>query len=210
MRTRLMPVLIAAVLSLALAGCLVQTTIDAKGGGTLKAEMRGAKNTTLDAAKRGFQGPGVTITKATMDADKHAVIEIAYKDFRTLGQLGQFNNVKFTMTDDDKAKTRTATAVVKATKPMTVSDEQLAYFGKDVTISVTAPGEVTSTNGTQKGKTVTWTTPLNTILGGTETTYTVTYKNSGKPLGDAPTPAPTPAAATPAAAAAATPQPKKK
>jgi len=108
MRTRLMPVLIAAVLSLALAGCLVQTTIDAKGGGTLKAEMRGAKNTTLDAAKRGFQGPGVTITKATMDADKHAVIEIAYKDFRTLSQLGQFNNVKFTMTDDAKAKNTTA------------------------------------------------------------------------------------------------------
>ena len=144
-----------------------------------------------------------------MDAEKNAVFDITYKDFRTLGQLTHFNYVTFTMTDDAKAKTRTATAGAKTTKPLTAPDEQWAYFGKDVTISVTAPGEVISTNGTQKGKTVTWTTPIKTLFDGTETTYTVTYKNSGPPLGELPTAAPTPAAATPAAAAAATPEPTK-
>ena len=70
------------------------------------------------------------------------------------------------MTDDAKAKTRTATAVVKYAKPLKLTDEQLKYFGKDTTVSVTLPGDIVKTNGKKKGrKTAKWTIPLNTLLG---------------------------------------------
>ncbi len=217
MRTRFLPVLLVAALTLALAGCLVQSTLDDKGGGTMKVELRGDQNSTVDKVKAFFQGPGVTITKATMDDQKNAVIELSYTDFRTLSALKQFENTTFTMTDDAKAKTRTASAVVKSAKPVKLPDEQLKYFGKDATVSVTVPGDIVKTNGQKKGsKTAKWTIPMNTLLGQGETEFTVTYKNSGAPLPALPPAAATaPAAATPAAAAApatpaaATPQPKK-
>ena len=199
MRTRLLPVLLVATLTVALAGCLVQSTIDEKGGGTLKMELRGDQNSTVDRVKALFAGPGVTITTATMDENKNAVVEISYTDFRTLGALKAFDNTTFTLTDDAKAKTRTASAVIKPTKPVTLQDEQLKYFGKEVKVSFTVPGDIVKTNGKKKGKTATWTVPLNTVLGKDDTSFTVTYKNSGPPLSDLPTPAATPQAAAPAA-----------
>lgn len=216
MRTRALPVVIVAALTLALAGCLVESTLDAKGGGTMKLEMRTTPNSSLEKLKANFKGPGVEIKKATLDDKQHFAIELTYTDFRSLGALRQFDNTTFTLTDDEKAKTRTATAVTKYAKPMTLPEDQVKYFGSDVTVSVTVPGEVVKTNGKAKGKTVKWEMPLNKLLGAAETTFSVTYKHDGPALPPAPTAAATPAAAaksagTPAAkpAAAATPQPKK-
>jgi LppM domain len=220
MRSRFLPVLLVVALTVALAGCLVQSTIDEKGGGTMKVELRGEVNATVDKIKAAFQGPGVTITNATMDDEKNAVVEFTYTDFRTLGALKQFGNTVFTMTDDEKAKTRTASAVVKADRPVQLPADQLKHVGKDLTVSVTVPGEIVKTTGKHKGKSATWTIPINTLLGGTATTFSVTYKNSGPPLAALPAATPatpaaaapaaaTPADAAPATAAAATPQPKQ-
>jgi hypothetical protein len=197
MRTRTLPVLLVAALTFALAGCLVESTLDAKGGGTMKVEMRTSPNNTIEKVKAAFKGPGVEITKATMDDKKNVAIELTYADFRGLGALKQFENTTFTLTEDAKAKTRTASAVTKYARPLTLPDDQVTYFGKDVTIAITVPGEVVKTNGKAKGKTVKWEMPLNKLLGSPETTFSVTYKHDGPPL---------PAAG---ASAAATPPPKQ-
>ena len=217
MRTRTLPVLLVTALTFALAGCLIESTLDAKGGGTMKVEMRTTPNSSIDKIKAKFEGPGVEVTKAKMDDKQNVTIELTYTDFRSLGALKQFENTTFTLTEDLKAKTRTAGAVVKYAKPMTLPDDQVTYFGKDVTISLTLPGEVVKTDGKAKGKTVKWEMPLNKLIGSPETSFSVTYKHDGPPLPPAPAaPATTPQAAAPAAAApaaaqpaAATPQPKK-
>ena len=67
-------------------------------------------------------------------------------------------------------------------RPLTPPDDQITYFGKDVTISITVPGEVVKTNGKAKGKTVKWEMPLNKLFGEAETTFSVTYKHDGAPL----------------------------
>lgn len=197
MPTRTLPCLCVAAFAVALSGCLFESTLDAKGGGTMKVQMRTTPNSTIENVRASFTGPGVEITKATIDDKKNVAVELAYADFRTLGALKQFENTTFTLTEDRKAKTRTASAMTKYARPLTLPDDQLAYFGKDVTITLTVPGEIVKTNGKAKGKTVTWGMPLNKLLGEPETTFSVTYKHDGPPL---------PAAS---AAADATPQPTK-
>lgn len=199
MRVRLVPVLLATSLLLSLSGCLIESTIDDKGGGTLKVEVRGTPTDTLDKLKARFAAPGVEIVTATMDDKKNAVIEIKYQDFRALGALKQFENVTFSLTEDAKAKTRTATAVAKYARPVTLPEDQLTYFGKDVKVSVTVSGEIVKTDGKGAGKTATWTMPLNTLLGTPQSTFSVTYKHSGAPLPPQAPAATTPAATTPAA-----------
>ena len=208
MRNRLLPVLLVTALSVAVAGCLFDADSNEKGGGTMKVEMRAAPNTTLDKLKKAFEGPGVTITKATMDERQNAVVELKFDDLRQLGALKQFDSTKFALTEDAKEKTRTASATVKAAKPVTLPEDQIKYYGKDITVSVTLPGEIVKTDGKKKGKTVSWTVPLNTVLSGKETSFSATYKHSGEPLAAVPAaaattpsgaaPAKAPAAATPA------------
>ena len=202
MRIRALPVLLVALSAIALAGCLVESTLDAKGGGTMTVKTRGAPNDTLDAVRARYQGPGVAIVKATMDDKKNITVDLTYTDFRKLGGTRQFESTTFTLTEDAKAKTRTATAVTKVAKPLKLPPDQITYFGKDVTIAITVPGEVVETNGKAKGKTVRWTTPLETLFGDSASTFSVTYKHSGAPLTEA-------AAGTPAAASATPPAAKK-
>jgi len=200
MRVRTVPVLLTTALLLSLAGCLVESTLDEKGGGTLKTEVRGGPTDTIDKIKARFTGPGVEVTKATMDDKKNAVVEIKYDDFTKLGALKQYENVTFTLTEDLKAKTRTATAVAKYARPVTLPDDQLKYFGSDVALALTVPGEIVKTDGKSKGKTATWSMPLNTLLSTPTSTFSVTYKHDGPPLAKAAAATDgTPAAATPAA-----------
>jgi hypothetical protein len=207
MRVRLVSALLAVALLPSLSGCLIESTIDDKGGGTMKVELRVAPTESLDKVKARFTAPGVEIVKATMDDKKNAVIEIKYQDFRTLGALRQFENVTFSLTEDTKAKTRTAAAVAKYARPLTLPDDQLAYFGKDVKVSITVPGDIVKTDGKGTGKSASWTMPLNTLLGTPESNFSVTYKHSGAPLAkQAAAPAATaPAAKAPDAKAAGTP-----
>lgn len=206
MRTRSLPVLFAVTLALALTGCLVESTLDAKGGGTLKMQVRGGPQETIEEVRSRFQGSGVELTKATMDDKKNISVALTYTDFRKLGGLRQFENTTFTLTDDAKAKTRTASAVTKFARPVKLPEDQLKYFGNEVTVSLTVPGEVVKTDGKAKGKTVTWKMALDKLFSAPETTFSVTYKHDGPPLAAEATPAATKAAG---AAPAATPAAKK-
>ena len=51
-------------------------------------------------------------------------------------------------------------------------------FGKDITISLTFPGEVVKSNATTtKGNNATWVIPHNDFSAAKETTFNATYKN---------------------------------
>ena len=176
MSVRIAPLLLTPALMLVLSGCLVDSTLDDKGGGTMKVELRGSATDTLSRVKARFTSDNSEITSATMDDQKNAVVELKYKDFTKLNTLPQFKEINFSLTSDAKAKTKTASATTKHDKPITFNDEQLAYFGKELSVSITVPGEVVKTNGQAKDKTVTWKMPLNTYLSAPETLFSVTYK----------------------------------
>lgn len=197
MRMRFIPALLLVALSAGLAGCLVETTLNEQGGGTMKVEARLSPNDTLEKLKARYAAPGVEITKASLDENKNGTVELTFTDFASLGLMKAFENVTFSLTEDTKAKTRTATAVVKNPRPVTLPAEQLDYFGKDVKVSITVPGDIVKTNGKKSGKTVQWTEGLNKVLGADAPTFSVTYKHSGPPL--AASASGTPKAGTPAA-----------
>lgn len=207
MRMRFIPALLLVALMSGLGGCLFDTTLDETGGGTMKIEARVSPTDTLEKVKARYKAPGVEVTKATMDDARNVVVELTFKDFATLGAARAFENVTFSLSEDRKAGTRTATAVMKNARPVTLPPDQLEYFGKDVKLAITVPGDIVKTNGSKSGKRVTWTEPLNTMLGKDAPTFSITYKHSGPPLGASATGSPV--AGTPQAAAAGTPAPKK-
>lgn len=192
MRIRATSVAVISTLMLLLSGCLFETTLNEQGGGTMKVELRANQYDTLPKVKSRFESPNVEITNATMDDKKNAVIELKYKDFTKLSTSAYFNNVDFALTRDAAAKTQTASATVKYEQPVALKPEQLDYYGKEVHISLTVPGEVVKTDGTANGKTVTWTVDVEKLLKAKSTPFSVTFKS------DAPAPAATASAATPA------------
>jgi hypothetical protein len=199
MRNRHVAALLSALLLLSVAGCRYEATIDEHGGGTMKIQTRVPQTDTLDMVKARYTGPGVEVTNATMDDKKNVMVELKYADFSKLGQLKAFENMRFTIADDAAAQTRTATVTVVYGRPMKLPDQQIEYFGKEVLVSVTVPGEIVASTGTSNGKAAQWTMPTNTLLSTPQTKFTVTYKHAGAQAG---TPAaPDAAAKTPGAAA---------
>ena len=161
----------------AVSGCLIEGTVDAAGGGTLKVSARAGKDMSLDQQKRQFASPNVTITNATMDAEKHFVVDLNYKDLAKLPMSNFFRNLVVTSGTDATAGTRTVLARQVNKNPSKLAPDLLQYFGEDVTVSMTLPGDVVKTNATEhKGRTVTWKTTLTKLLGEKETPFEVTYK----------------------------------
>jgi hypothetical protein len=196
MSRRSISLLLSSTLLLAMSGCRFDTTLENNGSGTMKIEMRANATDTLPKIKAGFASDNVEIVNATMDDKRNVAVEIKYKDFTKLNTSRQFNNVVFTLTDDAAAQTRTATASIKAANPpIKLSDEQLEYLGKTISISIALPGEVVKTNGEQKDKTVSWSMPLN-VMFGKDQMFSATFKSAASA-------STTPHSATPAADATA-------
>lgn len=181
-------------------GCLIETTLDAKGGGTVKAAYKMAKDQTLDQQKKQFTSSNMAVTKADVDKDFNVSIEATYKDITKLNTAPIFKGVVLAITSDEKAGTRTITAKQVNRNPAKLPESVIEYFGKDFTFSVTLPGEVVKTNGESKGNTATWNMPLAKIIGDKEIPFEVTYKAAAdeKPVAAG---AAAPAAAAPAPAA---------
>jgi len=192
-------------LLLALSGCLVESTLHEDGGGTMKVEIRGNTTDTLPKIKSRFTSPNSEITNATMDDKKNVVVELTYKDFTKLNTMPFFSDTTFTLTEDAKENTKTATATVKQAKAAKLNDEQLEYFGKELKVVITFPGEVVKTNGKIADKTVTWTVPTNILIGADPSMFSATYKSAGSAA-----PAATAAANGTPAAISPTAAPKKK
>jgi hypothetical protein len=178
-------------------GCLIETTVDANGGGTIKATYKIAKDQTLDQQKRSFTSETMSVTKADLAKDNTVTIEAKYSDIAKLSSAPMFKNVVLAVTSDDKAGTKTITAKQVNRAPAKLPPSVLDYFGNEFTFTATLPGEVVKSNGTAKGNTVTWALTLTKILGDKEVPFEVTYKVAAADKAEAGT-----AAATPGATAA--------
>lgn len=169
-------------------GCLMESTLDAKGAGTIKATYKLSKDQNLDQAKKQFTSSTMTVTKADLAKDNTVTIEAKYTDITKLNTAPIFKNVALAVTSDDKAGTKTITAKQVNRSPAKIPPAILDYFGNDFTFSVTLPGEVVKSNGSSSGNTVKWAMTLTKVLGEKEVPFEVTYKapKDGTPAAAAP------------------------
>lgn len=163
-------------LALLVSGCLFETTLDAKGGGTVKAHYKMAKDQTLEQQKKNFTSSNMTVTKATLDKDNMVDIEAAYKDVTKLSSAAIFKSVQLAVTKDEKAGTTSLNAKQVNRNAAKLPDAVLDYFGREFSFSLTVPGEVVKSNGEAKGQTVSWKMPLTKIIGDKEVPFEVTWK----------------------------------
>lgn len=167
---------LALVALLAASGCRFDTTLDAKGGATIKVAYRLGKDSSLAKVKRSFLSPNIKIVSATMDKDMHANVEIAIDDVTKLSTAQMFAKLKTSRTVD-KDGTVVLEGKIINKQPMKVTKEVLDYFGREVAVSVTAPGEIVDTNASAKdGKTATWKWPTEELFTQPEMVLRISYR----------------------------------
>lgn len=158
-------------------GCRIDIDLKADGAGSLTAKYRAFKDQSLEQQKKYFTSSNTTITKLEMDEDKNVDAEVTFKDFKLLSSAHLFRGLVVTSAADAKAGTTTLVGRNTTQKPGKLPDPIVAYLGKDLTISLTVPGEITKTNATEhKGATATWKMDLQTFMNTKETVFEVTYK----------------------------------
>lgn len=193
------PIALLVPLVLLASGCLIESTLDAKGGGTIKATYKLAKDQNLEQQRKQFTSATMSVTKADLDKDNTVHIEATYTDITKLNSAPMFKNVVLAMTSDAKAGTKTITAKQVNRNQAKLPPAMLDYFGNEFTFSITLPGEVVKTNAdSTSGNTATWKMPLTRILGEKEIPFEVTYKAAADDSTAAGAGASTPAAAAPA------------
>jgi hypothetical protein len=166
-------------------GCLLDSVIDAKGAGTMVVKIRLSSEAQFESNKKRFESASVKIANATIDKDKWATYTLKFEDVTKLNTVPTFQHTSITLADAEGAtKVLTVKHVNQGTNKL--PDEMVTYFGKEMRVSVTLPGEIITTNATSKtGKTATWTYPLNDFTTAPEINLNVTFK-----VGDSATPAP--------------------
>lgn len=158
------------------AGCRIDLNLKSDGSGVLKMNYRAFKDQSLEQQKKYFESTNTTITKLDMDAEKNVTAEVTFKDVKLISSAHLFRGLVVTQSAD--AKTGTTTLVGRNTqKPGKLPDPLIEYLGKEMSISLTVPGEITKTNATEhKGSTATWKFDLQKFLDTKESVFEVTYK----------------------------------
>jgi hypothetical protein len=164
-------------LSVALGGCLLDATIDAKGGGEMTVAYKVPKTGKLDDVKKQMEGPNSKVTSADLNDQGIATIKLKFDDVTKLSTAKFFKNATTTVTEDKAKGTKTiATRIVNKT-PAKLPDKVLEFYGNQWELTVTLPGEVVESNATTKdGNKVTWKKTLQEYSSTPEITLTVTYK----------------------------------
>jgi hypothetical protein len=160
----------------AFAGCLLEGTLDRDGGGTLTVKYRLTKADQFANAKKRMQGPNVTLTNATLDAEKWATFDLKLADVTKLPTAPFFEHAKVSLSDDDGG---TKTLSIKFVNPShtELPKEMVDYFGNTVTVKIHLPGEVVKSNATKtEGQTVIWNYGLNEFGSKPEVDLTATFK----------------------------------
>jgi hypothetical protein len=181
---RVVSFLVTLPLIMLLSGCFLDTVIDSKGAGTMVVKIRLTGEAQLEPNKKRFESSSVKVTSATLDKDKWATYTLQFDDITKLNTVATFQNTTVKLTDTEgAAKTLTVKHVNNTTNKL--PEEMVAYFGNQVRLSLTVPGEIITTNATSKAdKTATWTYPLNDFTMSPEINLNVTFK-----AGDGGTPA---------------------
>lgn len=177
-----------ALTALSLSGCLIESTVDAKGGATLDVSYRIGKGATLEAERKRMESPHVKVMSAEIDGENNVKFGLKVEDVTKLSTAQFFHEAAITLADGENG-TQVLAAKINRKSPMKLPDEALAYFGKEVKIALSLPGEVVKSNATKTdGKTATWTYEMNEFMNAKETALEVTYKKPGdeKPANDKP------------------------
>jgi len=165
----------------ALAGCLMDGTLDDKGGGTLVIKYRLSSEAQFTSAKRRMQSAQVKLTDAKVDPDKWATFNLKFDDVTKLSSIEFFNHTVFTLSNDEGG-TKTLSAKFTNPNPTRLPDEMIKYFGGEASITIHLPGTVVKSNAMKtEGNTVKWTYPFGDFTSAPEISVTVTYKPAAPP-----------------------------
>jgi hypothetical protein len=160
-------------------GCLVESTIDAKGGGTMVFTDRLGENSTVEQGKQALRSEHVEVTNAVEKGDRWVVYDLKFADVTKLSTSSRFKAWKFTRTEDKATGTTTLVGTMKNPKASNLPPYVVNYFNDEVKISVTAPGEIVKSNAKKKeGKIATWEYTINEFIGVKELTLDLVYKSA--------------------------------
>jgi hypothetical protein len=161
----------------ALAGCLLEGTLDKDGGGTLMVKYRMTKPEQFANAKKRMQSPNSTLVNATLDAEKWATFELKLADVTKLNTVPFFEKTNVSLTDDEAEKTKTLNIKFVNPNHSELPKEMVEYFGNTVTIKITLPGEIVKSNATKtEGQTAIWTWALNEFGDKPQVDFSATFK----------------------------------
>ena len=178
MLRHLASVVAALTLLMSASGCLIETNLDADGGGMVTATYQLKKGANVKDLKPQMQSPDVEVTDAKITDDSKGVFDLKVKDITKLSTAKFFNRSHITRTVDKEKGTTTVVAKVKNDKPKKVPDAIKKFYNDKVKIVTTAPGEITETNAKSKdGKTATWEYTMDEFFNVPEVEMKLTYKN---------------------------------
>jgi hypothetical protein len=158
-----------------LSGCLMDANLDANGGGTMTIKYRLTNASQLEASKKRMQSSAVKVVTAQVDPAKWATFVIKFDDITKLSTTEFFSRATFRLTDENGVKTLN----VKYLNPdaAEMPDDMIAYFGKDVTLSVHVPGPIVESNATTtEGNAATWKYTMKDFSSPKEVALSVRYK----------------------------------
>jgi hypothetical protein len=159
-------------------GCLIESHIDTSGGGTLTLTHQMKENSKLNRSKQQLKSAYVEVTDAKQTGDGKATFNLKVKDFTKLSTAKFFKQAQITRTVDAEKGTTTINTRVKNEKPNKMPDPIKKFYGDEVKIVTTVPGEITATNATSKdGKTATWVFTMDEFYAVPEVLLNLTYKN---------------------------------
>ncbi len=168
-------------LVVAVSGCLIESTLDAKGGGVMTVTYPVAKKEDLPGLQKQMQSPAVKVTGAEVvetGDKKNAVIKLQFDDVTKLSTAQFFANVTVTRADGTKKGTKALAAKVKHKNPAKLPDKAVELFGREVRVVVTLPGAVVESNGKISGNTVTWIWGISEFNEMPEVVMTATYQEA--------------------------------
>jgi hypothetical protein len=164
-----------AVIALTASGCLIDLKLNDKSGGTGDITYHIQREWELASQKKNLESAMVQVTSAEVDKEKMARFKIAFDEITALGTTQFFRSLSVSRTVTDGVVALVGT--VNPANPVTLPEAGVNYFGPDVTIAVTAPGEIVSTNAkSTDGKTVKWVYPINDLLSAKNLQLTLSYK----------------------------------
>ncbi len=170
----------AAILPLAmlLGGCLFEGTIDDKGGAELKMHYRVAPNSTAEKAGKDLESTDVKVVSKSLNKDGWMDTTVKTDDVTKLSTTTYFKAWNVTLTDGKDKGTKTLKASYVNKAPNTkIPQSAIDYYGDQIKISLTFPGDIVKSNATEsKGKTATWTFKTVEFFKQPEQVLEVTYK----------------------------------
>ncbi len=167
-------------LSIVSSGCLLETTLDAKGGGVMTVTYRAKKDVKLEQEKKRMESAAVKVTSAETVGDSGQVrFKLAFADVTKLPTAPFFQGATVTRSDGSKKGTKVVTAKIVHPKPTKIGEAGVQYFGNEVKFVVTFPGEIVESNAkTKEGKTATWVYGMSEFHEMPEVLLTATYKEA--------------------------------